>query len=387
LEPKFRLRPVIASQVSLRLEDRNRDKRIGGMVTRKSGKDNENTEIPKIGPPARNSKAQKKKVAISDEVEEIPRDSEIEESRPKAKVMPYVDVPPLKATVRKPINDSVENQMTKIGPAYRSRAPVEIGIDIENIVERVMDLELTVPLRNLAGISGAVQKEIRKQVTRARTPIENEGVGTVTLQTSSSPMVKLEDVPVDVYTISMVDQEDIPIGSLVAGDPVLQYLSEHKDVLPENLVVADTSTPLRSIYMTVNRTGPAECLVDNGSSIVSMSKAAAVQHGLTWDPMLSINMESATNHVERTLGMSRNVRFATANITAYLQVHILGNPPYHILLGRPFETITGCISKAQKDGSSELTLTDPNTKAVSVVPTYRRGTGPEGLQKQSYQGF
>ena len=379
---------MIASQCSLRLEDRNRDKPQSGMVTRRSAKNTENLEKHKIGPPARNNETEKKRVASSGKDEEIPRESETKEPRPKAKTLPYVDVPPLKATVRKPINDPFEeHQMTRIGPAYKSRAPVEIGIDIENIVERVMDLELTVPLRNLAGISGAVQKEIRKQVTKSRVPIEAEGTNTVTLQSKSPPMIRLEDIPVAMYTISTVETTDLPVGSLVAGDPVLQYLSEHKEILPENLIVADVSTPLRTIYMVINRTGQAECLVDNGSMIVSMSKAGAIQHGLTWDPSLSVNMESASNHLERTLGLARNVRFAAAGIAVFLQVHILENPPYRILLGRPFETCTGCSSKVQLDGSSELTLTDPNTKAVAVVPTYKRGSGPEELQKQHYQSF
>jgi hypothetical protein len=71
----------------------------------------------------------------------------------------------------------------------------------------------------------------------------------------------------------------------------------------------------------------------------------------------------------------------------FLQVHILANPPYQVLLGRPFETITGCDAKNYTNGSSELTLTDPNTKKTVVIPTYERGVGPEELQKQHYQDF
>jgi hypothetical protein len=37
---------------------------------------------------------------------------------------------------------------------------VEVGIDIEKIVESVLDLEISVPLRSLAGVSGHIQKEI-----------------------------------------------------------------------------------------------------------------------------------------------------------------------------------------------------------------------------------
>jgi hypothetical protein len=48
---------------------------------------------------------------------------------------------------------------------------------------------------------------------------------------------------------------NIPEGSFVPDDPVLQYLSEHKEAYPEDLVVATVSEPLRSIYLTINRVG------------------------------------------------------------------------------------------------------------------------------------
>ena len=98
-------------------------------------------------------------------------------------------------------------------------------------------------------------------------------------------------------------------------------------------------------------------------------------------------MESASNHIERTLGIAQDVRFSVGGLDLFLQVHILENPPYKVLLGRPFDTLTRCISKTESDGSSELILTDPNTRAVATVPTYARGVGPEELQKQRYQGF
>jgi len=45
------------------------------------------------------------------------------------------------------------------------------------------------------------------------------------------------------------------------------------------------------------------------------------------------------------------------------------------------------LTALKVDGSSDLTLTDPNSKKVVIVPTYPRGQGPEEIQKQKYQGF
>jgi hypothetical protein len=59
-------------------------------------------------------------------------------------------------------------------PAYKSRAPVEEEVDIEKLVEQVLDIEVNVPLRSLAGASTAVRDEIKKQVTRVRKPTAKE---------------------------------------------------------------------------------------------------------------------------------------------------------------------------------------------------------------------
>jgi len=380
--------PVIASLVSKRLEDRVRKTKVGfdlGEKARVGAK--ENTNITKTGPPSRQSGVVEKNKDLDMMSDRARFAEKAKETILKGKTLPYVDVPPIKATLRTPVIPVRKDQIAKTGPAYTSRAPVEVGVDIEKLVESVLDLEISVPLRSLAGVSGQIQKEIRKQVTKARMPIEVNDKSVVNLLSKSGkPLIRL-DVPIATYTIMTEVSDEIPEGSFVADDPVLQYLAEHKDVDPEDLVVADVSEPLRAIYLTINRVGQEECLLDSGSMIVSMSREGAVQLGLNWDPSIRINMESASNHLEKTLGLARNVRFSIAGIEIFLQVHILEQPPYKVLLGRPFDTFTSSTVRTKTDGSSELLLTDPNTKGQAVVPTYQRGCGPEELQKQRYQGF
>ena len=89
--------------------------------------------------------------------------------------------------------------------------------------------------------------------------------------------------------------------------------------------------------MTINHIGQEECLYDPGSMIVSMGRETAVQLGLTWDPSLRINMESTSNHIEKTLGLARNIRFFVGGINVYLQVVIVtGNPG--VSQGYPYPT-------------------------------------------------
>jgi hypothetical protein len=137
----------------------------------------------------------------------------------------------------------------------------------------------------------------------------------------------------------------------------------------------------------INGIGQEECLLDGGSMIVSISKQVAVQLGLVWDPSISIEMESASGHIEQTLGVARNVCFEIGGLKLYLQVHILENPPYRVLLGKPFETLGTTVIQSYEDGSSEVVIKDPNTKRIAVVPTYERGKTPENLQKTKFQDF
>jgi hypothetical protein len=385
---------MICAQLSQRIEDRNRDrlKKAAEAAGRNehargTAKEKERENHIKIGPPSQKGEV-RKKVAFDQDLEKSRQIEKTKETFPKSRSLPYVDVPPLKATLRTSKNDQIrEDHTSKMGPAYKSRAPVEIGLDIERLVETVLDLEINIPLRSLAGVSNAVQKEIRKQVTKTRWPAEAETAVNLLIEEDEKPLVRMETLAVASYTFMTEVEDEIPEGYMIASDPVVQYLLENKDADSNDLIVAKRSEPLRAIYTTVNRVGQEESLLDDGSMIVSMAKNAAVQLGLTWDPSIRINMESASNHVEKTLGLARNVCFAVGGLDLYLQVHILEDPPYRVLLGRPFSTLTSSTVNTKPDGFSEITLTDPNTKKVAIVPTYARGTGPEELQKQRYQGF
>jgi len=329
------------------------------------------TQANKLNRPA-TVEPTKEKAKTNDEVEAI-TDKPNKEIAPERAVSSQ-NPKPVKVTqaVR-------EDSRAKISStAYKSRAPVETGLDIEKLVETVLDLEINIPLRSLAGVSSAIQKEIRKQVTKTRQIIEEPA--------PAKQYIRLEDIPptgVFSQKVPSVTSE----GCVVADDPVLQYLAEHEETRPSDIIVGSISEPLKAIYTTINQVGQEESLLDSGSMIVSMAKEVAIQLGLTWDPTIQINMESASNHLEKTLGLARNVNFSIGGLNFLLQVHILESPPYRVLLGRPFDKHASSIVQTKTDGSTELVLTDPNSKRIAIIPTYERGVGPEELQKQKYQSF
>jgi hypothetical protein len=335
------------------------------------------------------NKTQKQQESRIEEVEETETEVEkiAEAAEPaRTKELPYVAVPPLRTAARSAVPIRKEDMSDKQTQAYKNQAPVEVAVDIEKIVESVLDLNVNVPLRSLAGVSNIVREEIKKQVTRTRKPAENlPAVGS----SSNKPRkkIRLQGDALPVFMLTEQVSEDLPKGYLVADDPVLQYLREVKEGSPDDIIVAADNVPLRAIYSVINKTGQEECVLDDGSQIVSMGKSVAVGLGLTWNPNICITMESASGHYDKTLGLARNVLFRLGHLNIFLQVHILENPPYRVLLGRPFHTFTSSIVEHSIDGDAIITITDPNTKEKCTLPTYERGVPPEELARAKQLSF
>ena len=96
-------------------------------------------------------------------------------------------------------------------------------------------------------------------------------------------------------------------------------------------------------------------------------------------------MQSASRHIEKSLGLARNVGFSLGGLTVFLQVHILENPVYKVLLGRPFDTFTRSNVQNDMDSGQTIIVTDLNSKWQAVVPTYKRGQSPNTMQKKNVE--
>ncbi|KAG5633064.1 hypothetical protein H0H81_008391, partial [Sphagnurus paluster] len=82
---------------------------------------------------------------------------------------------------------------------------------------------------------------------------------------------------------------------------------------------------------------------------------------------------SANGCLDPSLGLARNVPCTIGDLTLYLQIHVIRNPAYDILLGRPFDVLTSSNVKTYPDGNTVVTITDPNSGDVLAIPTFARG--------------
>ena len=281
-------------------------------------------------------------------------------------------------------------------PGFKNRAPLQLDERAKELVQDALKNTICITTEDLLNVSEPMRQELKKLLMKKRmekksvtfaAEVDSE-VGTEDDTFEAVETISAERLPGATYEILAKDANGMAKGSVVVSDPVMQYLNTlSPGEKPKTVVVAAESQALRSVYPLVNGVGEVESLLDPGSQVVSMSKEVATKLQLPWDPDIIVHMESANKTLERTLGLAKNVPFVFGPITVYLQVHVIRNAAYRVLLGRPFDTITESEVKNSKDGSQSLTLTDLNTGERCVLQTHERGKPPTVLQKPVRQDF
>ena len=168
-----------------------------------------------------------------------------------------------------------------------------------------------------------------------------------------------------------------PPGAIIIEDPYEVYLrTAPEDRSPDCLTVAKESSALRTILPLINHNQFVESVLDPGSQVIAMSEAACHALALIYDPRIRLRMQSANREVDETLGLARNVPILVGDITLYVQFHIVRNPAYDVLLGRPFDILCESIVRNYSNEDQTITIHDPNSGRIATVPTFPRGTHP-----------
>ena len=295
-------------------------------------------------------------------------------------------------------------------PAYKIRAPIQERGDRAEVMERVMNTEVPITVGELLSLS-KLRDDVKSELTLKRiafgkkarggkqqfgyfieenTDEEEEGeadeeteqvfpfseLETEEVEGLPEGAIHISKLPfIGSFMVSTETRNGVPAGSLVWQDPFLQYVNEaaERGEEPKAVYVAKDSQAIRSVFPLINGVEKLESLHDTGSQIVSMSERIADRLGLIYDPDIIINMQSANKQVEKSLGMAKNVPFLFGDITVYLQVHIIRDPAYDVLLGRPFDVLTSSTVYNNTDGSQVIKIKDPNSLRSAMVPTFPCG--------------
>jgi hypothetical protein len=162
---------------------------------------------------------------------------------------------------------------------------------------------------------------------------------------------------------------------LMINNPFETYINTIRPgETPKPFVAAKDSHSIRSVMVNINGHNPVESIIDPGSSIIAMSEEVCLALGLIYDNSVIIPLQSANGGIDHSLGLARNVPCEIGDITLYMQIHIIRNPAYDILLGRPFDVVTESSVKNRIDESQSITIFDPNSTRSSVISTFPRSS-------------
>ena len=81
------------------------------------------------------------------------------------------------------------------------------------------------------------------------------------------------------------------------------------------------------------------------------------------------NLEAANASTTLTMGLVENLLVKMGPITVYLQVQVVQDAPFEVLLGRPFFDVASCTDIGQSGGGNQVSLKDPKTCESYVFST------------------
>ncbi|KAF9643509.1 hypothetical protein BDM02DRAFT_3104313, partial [Thelephora ganbajun] len=129
---------------------------------------------------------------------------------------------------------------------------------------------------------------------------------------------------------------------------------------------------LRVIYPSFAPGVEPECILDGGAQVVVMRKDVWERLRAPITANKSIPMESANSGTTTTLGLVENYPVHLGPVTIYLQIQVIEDAPFEVLLGRPFFDVTSCSEVSSSGGSHEIRIRDPKTGTPYVFATHPR---------------
>ena len=178
------------------------------------------------------------------------------------------------------------------------------------------------------------------------------------------------------------DPLDAPLSSLTAlfENPGLVEEPETSPAavdIANNMVSlssAPRSLPLRVISPTFTPGVQPECVLDGGTQIVLMRRDIWQQLDT---PILEkrIPMESANSETTTTLRIIENHPVQLGPVTFHLQIHVVEDAPFEVLLGRPFFDVLSCAEISTAGGKHEIRIKNPKDGTpylFSTKPHFRR---------------
>ncbi|KAG5640428.1 hypothetical protein DXG03_008699 [Asterophora parasitica] len=257
-------------------------------------------------------------------------------------------------------------------PAYRTEALITNAIKSTKLFDCCLKSMLTVSVGKLCSVAPTIWGKLHEAITPK--------------QVMTTALRSIIKVPDDHYTSCIEELDTLPMvedahsnstpppGALITTNVINTYYQNlWLGESPECIVVAKESHFLWSILMCIDAQEQVECIMDSGCQIIAMSEEVCHDLHICYDPTVILHMQSANGTVNPSLGLARNIPCTIGNITLYLQMHVIWNLAYNILLGQPFDILTCSSVETHSANKTIITITDPNTHVVTSIPSFAHG--------------
>ncbi|KAG6894768.1 hypothetical protein C0992_004783 [Termitomyces sp. T32_za158] len=211
---------------------------------------------------------------------------------------------------------------------YQPTAPIYDIKKSDHVFTCIMKTPVTLSVEELCSITPDVWNQVKTVVTPKRT-----------LQATVQDVDDIDDaLPRFAVTADPITDTSMPIKQQLINATSVNPIETYLKLLspgeePAISTVAKDSHAIRSIMVTVDSRQEVEAIVNSEFQIISMFAKIANKLGISYDPGIVLNMQSANGTIDQLLGLAKNVPCAIGNLIFYLQIYILCLPAYDILLG------------------------------------------------------
>ena len=259
------------------------------------------------------------------------------------------EVAPALSAMKKMTRDQPENN-------YRLQVAIE---DLEaetSVMEAFLDTPVNLKIRHLLTLSPSLRKSLKELCTTKWVPV-------------AANFHEVADLVQEAFADTETVLQTATLAAGTDGDD--EDFDANDEDGPAKVVAPDT-LPLRCLHLSIAGKSSVECILDPSFQIVVMRCDVWQCTSAPLRTDLVTKMVSANNLVNWSMGMVCDLEFKVADIALHLQVHVVVDMPFEVLLGRPFFVLGTCNTKDFERGDQHLTLTDPNTGHTITVPTQPR---------------
>ena len=197
--------------------------------------------------------------------------------------------------------------------------------------------------REVLALSPEARKEVKDRITSRKVPVHG-----------------VTEEAIDIFLETFLQDHEPTVLSL------------NLDKYDPATATAAHSLPLRSIQVVFGDSVEAECLLDGGAEVVVMDAEIWEQLQLPLSSRGSMVLESSNSTKSSSVGVVKDMKATIGDISFYLQVQVVENAPFEVLLGRPFFDVMNCTEVSRAGGHHHITYRRPGTTEEYVLATQPR---------------